>query len=61
MDLGADATGYSEGGEGSGPICPQSGRAVLESGSEKKCLPEGNQESRGYVPAGRGLETAVVR
>ena len=32
MDLGDDAIGYSECGEGSGPTCPQSGRAALEGG-----------------------------
>ena len=29
MDLGDDATGYSECGEGSVSTCPQSGHAVL--------------------------------
>ena len=61
MDLGDDATGYSECGEGSGPTCPQAGRAALEGGSEDNCLPEGNQGSGGCVPAGRILETVVVR
>ena len=59
MDLGDDATGYSECGEGSGPTCPQSGRAALEGGSEDSCLPEGTEGSGGYVPAERGLETIV--
>ena len=61
MDLGEDATGYSECGEGSGPTCPQSGRAALEGGSEDNYLPEGTEGSGGCVPAGRGLETVVVR
>ena len=43
MNLGDDETGYSECGEGSGPTCPQSGRAALEGCSEDNCLPEGNQ------------------
>ena len=61
VDLGDDATGYSECGEGSSPTYPQSGRAALEGGSEDNCLPEGNEESGGCFPAGRGLETVVVR
>ena len=61
MDLGDDATRYIECGEGSGPTCPQSGCAALEGGSEDICPPEGNQRSGGCVPAGRGLETVVVR
>ena len=61
MDLGDDATGYSECGEGSGSTCPQSGRAALKGGSEDNCLPQGSQGSGGCVPAGRGLETVVVR
>ena len=61
VDLGDDATEYSECGEGSGPTCPQSGRAALEGGSEDNCLPQGNQEYWDCVPAGRGLETVVVR
>ena len=32
MDLGDDATGYSECGGGSGSTCPQSGLAALEGG-----------------------------
>ena len=60
MDLGNDATGYSECGESSGPTCPQTGRAALEGGSEDNCLPEDNQGSRGCVPAERGLEAVVV-
>ena len=46
-----DATGYSECGEGSGPTCPQSGRAALEGGSEDNYLPQGNQVSGDCVPA----------
>ena len=61
VDLGDDATGYRECGEGSGPTCPQSGRSALEGGSEDNCLPEGNEGSEGFVPAGRGFETVVVR
>ena len=61
MDLGDDATGYSEYGEGSGPTCAQSGRVALEGGSEDNCLPQGNHGSRGCGPAGRGLETVAVR
>ena len=61
MDLGDETTGYSECGEGSGPTCPQSGRAALEGSSEDNCLPEGNEGSGGLIPAGRGLETVVVR
>ena len=61
MDLGDDSTGYSECGEGSGLTFPQSGRAALKGGSEDNCLPEGNEGSGGCVPAGRGLETVVVR
>ena len=34
MHLGDDTTGYSDCGEGSGPTCPQSGRAALEGSSE---------------------------
>ena len=60
MDLEDDATGYSECGEGSGPTCPQSGRATLEGGSEDDYLLESNQGSGGYVPAGRGLPTVVA-
>ena len=41
MDLGDDATGYSECSEGSGPTCPQSGLAVLDSGLKDNCLPQG--------------------
>ena len=61
MDLGDDVTGYSECGEGSGPTCPQSGRAALEGGSKDNCPSEGNQGSGGCVLAGRGLEAVVVR
>ena len=61
MDLGDDATGYRECSEGNGPTCPQSGRAALVGDSEENCQPEGNQESGGCVPAGRGLEIFVVR
>ena len=50
MDLGDDATGYSECGEGSGTTCPQSGRAALDGGSEDSCLPEGNQGGDLEVP-----------
>ena len=35
--------------------------ATLEGGSEGYCLSEDNQGSGGCVPAGRGLETVVVR
>ena len=48
-------------GEGNDTTCPQFGRAALEGGLEENCLPEGNQGSEGCVPAGRGLETVVVR
>ena len=61
VDLGDEATRYSECGEGNGPTCPQSGRAALEGGLEDYCLPEGNQGSEGCVSVGRGLETVVVR
>ena len=57
--IGADATGCSECGEGSGPTCPQSGRTGLEGNSEDNCLPEGNQGSGGCVPAGTGLKTVL--
>ena len=60
MDLGDDATGYSECGEGSGVTCPQSNCAALEGGSEDNCLPQRNEGSGGCVPAGRGQETVVA-
>ena len=44
MDLGDDATGHIECGESSGPICPQSGRAASEGGSEDTYLPQGNRK-----------------
>ena len=50
VDLGDDATGYSGCGEGSGPTCPQSGRAALEGGWEDTCPPQGNEVSEGCVP-----------
>ena len=61
MDLGDDATGYSECGKGSGLTCPHSGRAALEGDSEDNSLPQGNKGSESCVAAGRGLEAAVVR
>ena len=61
VDLGDDATGYSKCGEGCGSTCPQPSRAAFKGGSEDICLPEGNQGYGGCVPAGRGLETVVVR
>ena len=60
VDLGEDATGCSECSKSSGSTCPHSGRAAMQGGSEDNCLPSGNQESGGCVPAGRGLETVVV-
>ena len=45
MDVGDDATRYSECVEGSGSTCPQSGRAALEGGSKDNCRPQGNQRS----------------
>ena len=60
MDLGEDATGYSECGEGSDPTCPQCGRATQEGGSGDNCLPEGTEGSGGCVPAGRDLKLSFA-
>ena len=60
MDLGEDATGYSECGEGSGPTCPQSGRAALEGGSEDNCLPEGTEGSWGCLQRGGDLKLSFA-
>ena len=61
VNLGGDATGYSECIEGSGPTCPQSGPTALRGGSKDNCLPQDNQGSGGCFPAGRGLDTVAVR